>query len=122
MRYSARQLEHFHHAEHAGTLDTDNSNVIVVKEGSIEREKIIHVYLSINNETIMSAKFLSYASVAVIACCEYACRWLEGKSMTEAQLLTAKNIMEGLEMPSVQLHVAMLVERCIKTGLSHFMR
>lgn len=117
MKHSTELLEYFYNTQHAGTLDQNDPNVIVVEEGGAEQGNILRLYLQIRNQTIVTVKFLAYSSVAATACCEYVCRWLEGKTLEQARKINAEEIMKALELPGVEIHTAKLVERLVKKSL-----
>ncbi len=117
MKYSSQQLEHFYNALHAGKLDENDSTVIVVEEGSGDRGNVVRLYLQIQNKKIRVAKFLAYGSVALIACCEYVCRYLEGKTIDEAIRLSTDTIMQDLGMSTVEIHNAIWIVRLVKKSL-----
>ena len=117
MRYSQQQLEHFHNTQHAGKLDENDPSVILTEMGNAESGNVIRLYLQIRNKKIIAAKFLAFGSVAVIACSEYICRYLEGKTIDAAQQLTATQIMQGLGMLDIEIHAASLAARAVKKSL-----
>lgn len=117
MRYSSQQLEHFHNAVHAGKLDENDPNVIVVEEGGQNSPNAIRLYLYVENNIITRSRFLSYGSLPVTACCEYVCRYLEGKTLDEARQLNVDRIMKDLAMPRVEIHIATLAERLVKKSM-----
>lgn len=117
MKYSQQQLEHFYNTQHAGKLDKNDPDVVLAQEGSESRGNVIRLYLRIRNKKIVTARFLVYGTAAVTACCEYVCRYLEGKRIDEGRQLNTEHIMKNLDMSGVETHAAMLVNRLVKKSL-----
>ena len=66
---------------------------------------------------IKVARFLAYGSTVVIACCEYSCRWVEGKRLHEAQQLDSASMMAALDLTSLQAHTVRMVLRLMQEAL-----
>ena len=118
-RYSHALLEHFHHTAHAGQLDDHRAQVVTASKEGVGQEYAIQFYLEIMPESgvIKVARFLAYGSTVVIACCEYSCRWVEGKRLNEAQQLDGASMITALGILAVQAHIAAMVLRLLQETL-----
>ena len=110
-------MAYFHRAEHAGKLDSADPRVIVLEASNSDHSTVLRLYLCCQAEKISAALFLVYGSVAVTACCEYVCEWLEGKSLSQASEISAEHVLRALDMPKIQIHSALFVERWVKKAL-----
>ena len=117
MRYSPRLLNYFYNAHHGGELDPEVGTIYQAELHSENNDYFLRLYLHCNNQKIICAKFQAHGSVAVIAACEYVCCWLEGKTRVEAQQLNVQQIIERLEMSTLQNHVAALIKRLVSLAL-----
>jgi nitrogen fixation NifU-like protein len=113
----SKSSDYFFDTHHAGELDQNDSNVYCAEVGSEKQNNLLRLYVRCENQQIVDAKFQAFGTPAVMASCEYVCRWLMGKTLVEAKQLTAEQIMQALEISSLQIHVAVLVERLVKTTL-----
>lgn len=118
MQYSEKLLHYFYTATHAGTLNENNPQVKKGEVGRAAEGNVLHLYLQKENHHIVAATFLATGPVAAIASCEFVCCWLEGRTMSDAQQITAQAIMQTVEMPTTQFHVAVQVERLVKKTIS----
>ena len=116
-RYPDKMIAYFHRADHAGRLDESDSTVVVVEAGRADQGNVLRLYLQCHEGRITAARFLIYGSVALTACSEYACEWLEGKTMEQAKEINAQQILRSLDMSSIQIHASLLVEKVIKKAL-----
>lgn len=117
MRHSDKVLAYFHQAEHVGKLDNMDPQVVLVEASDGDQGNVLRLYLSCQSEKILTARFLVYGSVAVTACCEYVCQWLEGKTLSQAKGINAEHILQALDMPKMQNHAALFVERSVIKAL-----
>src|SRR3990167_7991765 len=108
MRHSDCLLYYFHNSTHVGTLDPRDPDVVVAEVGRADQNNLLRLYLRCQKGKIIEAKFQAYASTVATACCEYACCWLEGKTIAESKKFTAEDLKESLELPTTQIHNAIL--------------
>lgn len=109
---------YFFDMQHAGELNQNDKTVFWSEVGSEKQNNLLRLFLQYEDERIIQAKFQAFASPAMMASGEYVCCWLLGKTLHEAQELTATQIMTALEMTSLQNHIAVLVERLVKITLA----
>lgn len=116
MDYSPKFIEYFEHTQHAGQLAGDN--ILHSSHHSIQLFSDFELYLCVENNTIKEASFLSSTTPALIAAGEYACRWLEGKTLKQASGLQKEQILQELGLDATFVHVANLVCRVIVATLA----
>lgn len=115
-KYPQILLDYFHHLEHAGTIPSAR-NVLIAEEGTEQQGEIIRLYLAVSDDIITDANFKSFGSVALIAGCEFICRWLEGKSIKQALEITPEYILKELQLTSYHKHIAVLIVQTVKAVL-----
>ena len=114
MRYSENLLNYFHNTEHQGKLDVSLPNVFVADVGSTHNQELLQLFLQIENNTIVAARFLAMGSVAIIAGSEWLCEFVLQKSVDEVLALTAQEVLRLLCLSSVKIHVAQLLVAALK--------
>jgi NifU-like protein involved in Fe-S cluster formation len=118
MSYSQQLLHYFHHTPHAGTLDRNQPNIYHAEVGCIENSDLLELYLYIDHEKILQARFKAHGSPALIATAEYLCEYLEGKSKIVAQQLQHQDLLNALELSTLHVHIAALtlsaLSQCLK--------
>ena len=108
-KYSEKLLNHFHYTSHQGRLDLALPDVFTSKAGSIDNQDVLQLFLQINNNLIVQARFLAIGSVAVIGGAQWLCEFIEGKTIANAKHLSIHEILKSLALPSVKIHVAQLL-------------
>ena len=116
MPYSAVFLDCFEHTRHAGKLDGEA--LLTASHTSVQPFSEIQFFLRAKDSVIEQASFLSSTTPALIAGCEYVCRWLEGKTLTQAHGLQKEQILQELGLEATFVHVAHLICSVIKKALS----
>lgn len=114
MSYSPYLLECFYHPQHVGILEGEG--VYFVELGKSELGEVLKLSISVKGEIIQEARFLAYGSVALLAGAEHLCRFLIGKTITEAKALTEEGILQALGLPSLKIHTANLLVRAIASA------
>jgi nitrogen fixation protein NifU and related proteins len=116
MKYSAIILDHFHQPRNVGCFPAEESNVARAKIAVPNGGDIVQLEIKVNAENkIEKALFKAYGSVATIAAASWATEWLQQKTLTEVTQISSTEIMNALELPSVKIHVALLIEDLILT-------
>lgn len=107
MRYSPQLLHYFNHTKHAGVLMGDAiwSN----QAGSEEQGDLVKIYLEIQADKIVKARFQAYGSTVMIGCCEWLCEWLEHKTLAELKMLTVPMLQKTLHLSEKSLHAPILL-------------
>ncbi len=116
-KYPQQLLDYFYQLDHAGLLAAAD-NVFMTEEGTEQQGEVVRLYLLIENDIIKKARFKSFGSVALIACCEFICRWLENKHCDEAKQLNTAQILTALDLSDFYNHTAVLVLQCVKKLLA----
>jgi nitrogen fixation NifU-like protein len=118
MAYSEKVMEHFANPRNMGELEDANG---IGEVGNSKCGDIMKMYLKIENNVIVDAKFKTFGCGAAIATSSMATELVKGKTIDEALKLTNKAVMEALDgLPPVKIHCSVLAEQAIKTALSDY--
>lgn len=115
MQYSEKVMDHFMNPRNVGEID-DASGVGTV--GNIKCGDIMKVYLKIDNNTIIDAKFKTFGCGAAVATSSIATELVIGKTIEEALEITNKAVMNALDgLPPVKVHCSCLAEEALHAAL-----
>jgi len=79
------------------------------------------MYLKIENDIIVDAKFNTYGCASAIATSSIATDMIIGQPISEALKLTNKAVVEALDgLPAVKIHCSVLAEQAIKAAIADY--
>ena len=118
MQYSQKVMEHFTDPHNVGKIeDADGVGEI----GNAKCGDIMKMYLKIDNDIIVDAKFNTYGCASAIATSSMATDLIKGQPVSEALKLTNKAVVEALDgLPPVKIHCSVLAEQAIKAALADY--
>ena len=118
MQYSQKVMEHFTDPHNVGKIeDADGVGEI----GNAKCGDIMKMYLKIENDIIVDAKFNTYGCASAIATSSMATDLIKGQPVSEALKLTNKAVVEALDgLPPVKIHCSVLAEQAIKAALADY--
>ncbi|MCL1787582.1 MAG: iron-sulfur cluster assembly scaffold protein, partial [Defluviitaleaceae bacterium] len=100
MEYSKTVMDHFVNPRNVGEIE-DASGIGNV--GNAKCGDIMRVYLKIENNVIVDAKFKTFGCGAAVATSSMATEMVKGKTVEEALKITNKAVMEALDgLPPVK--------------------
>jgi nitrogen fixation NifU-like protein len=89
--------------------------------GNAKCGDIMKVYLKIEGDTIVDAKFKTFGCGSAIASSSMATELIKGKSVDEAWKLTNKAVAEALDgLPPVKMHCSVLAEEAIHKAINNY--
>jgi nitrogen fixation protein NifU and related proteins len=104
--YSETVLEHFRNPRNVGKLERPTAEVRATNPVCGD---ILELTARVQNRRIVEAKFLCRGCTTSIACGSWLTEWLTGKSVEEAQAITADGISQALSgLPPATFHGAQL--------------
>jgi len=115
MDYSKKVIDHFVNPRNVGEIE-DASGIGNV--GNAKCGDIMRVYLKIENDVIVDAKFKTFGCGAAVATSSMATEMVKGKTIQEALAITNKAVMEALDgLPPVKAHCSILAEEALQSAL-----
>lgn len=86
--------------------------------GNAKCGDIMKVYLKIEGDVIIDAKFKTFGCGAAVATSSMATELVIGKTIEEALKITNKAVMEALDgLPPVKVHCSVLAEEALQSAL-----
>jgi nitrogen fixation protein NifU and related proteins len=118
MEYSEKVMDHFMNPRNMGVIEDADATGLV---GNPKCGDIMKVYLKIENDVIVDAKFKTFGCGSAIATSSMATEMIKGKSIDEALALTNKAVAEALDgLPPIKMHCSLLAEQAVKAALKEY--
>ena len=116
--YSEKVMDHFTHPRNVGVIENADG---VGEVGNAKCGDIMKIYLKIENDIIVDAKFETFGCGSAIASSSMATEMILGKPVSEALELTNKAVVEALDgLPAHKVHCSVLAEEAIKNALKDY--
>ncbi|MDR0286931.1 MAG: Fe-S cluster assembly scaffold protein NifU [Clostridiales bacterium] len=118
MLYSEKVMDHFTHPRNVGEIEDANG---IGEVGNAKCGDIMKMYLKIENNIIVDAKFKTFGCGSAIATSSMATEMIKGKSVDEALALTNKAVAEALDgLPAVKMHCSVLAEEAVQAAIMDY--
>jgi nitrogen fixation NifU-like protein len=115
MVYSEKVMDHFMNPINVGEIENASG---VGQVGNMKCGDIMKVYLQIEDDKIVDAKFKTFGCGAAVATSSMATELVVGKTVKEALQVTNKAVMDALDgLPPVKVHCSLLAEEAIHAAL-----
>lgn len=115
LEYSEKVMDHFSNPRNVGEIENPAG---VGTVGNAKCGDIMRMYLDIQDNVVVDAKFKTFGCGAAIATSSMATELVKGKSVEEAMQVTNKAVMEALDgLPTVKIHCSLLAEEAIHAAL-----
>ena len=116
--YSDKVMDHFMNPRNVGYIENADG---IGEIGNAKCGDIMKIYLKIENDIIVDAKFETFGCGSAIASSSMATEMIMGKPVSEALELTNKAVAEALEgLPAHKMHCSVLAEEAIKQALKDY--
>ena len=116
--YSEKVMDHFMNPRNVGCIENADG---IGDIGNAKCGDIMKIYLKIENDIIVDAKFETFGCGSAIASSSMATEMILGKPVSEALELTNKAVVEALDgLPAHKVHCSVLAEEAIKNALKDY--
>ncbi len=118
--YSEKVLDHFTNPRNVGEINDADG---VGQVGNPKCGDIMKMYLKIEDNIIVDAKFKTFGCGAAVATSSMATELVRGKTVDEALQITNKAVAEALDgLPPVKMHCSNLAEEAIRAAIEDYKR
>ena len=118
--YNAKVLETFAHPKNVGEIENASG---VGTVGNASCGDIMQVFLKIEDDKIVDAKFKTFGCAAAIASSDTACEMIKGKSLEDALKIKNSDVVETLEgLPPQKSHCSVLAEDAIRLAIDNYLQ
>jgi len=117
--YSDKVMQNFMNPKNVGEIEDADG---IGEVGNAKCGDIMKMYLKIENDIIIDAKFKTFGCAAAVATSSMATELVKGKTIEEALKLTNQAVAEALDgLPPVKMHCSNLAEEAIKTAIDDYL-
>ncbi len=118
-KYSEKVLDHFRHPRNVGTLEGDD--VAYGKVGNPTCGDIMEMYIKIDGDKIVDAKFRTFGCGSAIATTSMATEMVKGMTLDEAMELTRKDVADELDgLPPIKMHCSNLATEALHEAIKSY--
>jgi len=118
--YSEKVMDHFMNPRNVGEIENADG---VGQVGNPKCGDIMKMYLKIENDVIVDAKFKTFGCGAAVATSSIATELIKGKTIEEALKVTNKAVVEALDgLPPAKLHCSVLAEEAVAAAIEDYKR
>ena len=114
LNYSEKVMDHFLHPRNVGEIP-DASGVGNV--GNPVCGDVMRMYLKVENDLIVDAKFKTFGCGSAIASSSLATEWIKGKTLDAALEIRNTDIARELSLPPVKMHCSVLAEDAVRAAI-----
>ena len=116
--YSEKVMDHFRNPRNVGEIENPDG---VGKAGNPVCGDIMELYIKVEDEKIVDAKFKTFGCGAAIATSSMLTEMVKGKTIEEALKITNKAVAEALDgLPPIKMHCSVLAEEALKSAIEDY--
>ncbi|MBQ8197379.1 MAG: Fe-S cluster assembly scaffold protein NifU [Clostridia bacterium] len=116
--YNEKVMDVFKNPKNVGEIENADGVGLVGNENCGD---IMQIFLKIENDIIVDAKFKTFGCAAAIATSSTATEMVKGMTVEEALKLTNRRVVECLGgLPAQKLHCSVLAEEAIKKAIEDY--
>lgn len=116
--YSEKVMDHFMNPRNVGEIEDAEG---VGQVGNAKCGDIMKMYLKIENDIIVDAKFKTFGCGAAVATSSMSTELVIGKSVDEALKITNRAVADALDgLPPQKMHCSNLAEEAIKAAIDDY--
>jgi nitrogen fixation protein NifU and related proteins len=116
--YSEKVMDHFNNPRNVGEI-ADASGIGTV--GNPICGDVMKMYLLIEKDTIVDAKFKTFGCGAAVATSSMVTEMVKGKTIEQALQISNKAVAEALGgLPAVKMHCSVLAEEALRSALKDY--
>lgn len=113
--YSEKVIDHFTNPRNVGEIENADG---IGEVGNPVCGDIMKIYLKIENDVIIDAKFKTFGCAAAIATSSITTELIKGKTIEDALKLSNRVVVEALDgLPEVKLHCSVLAEETLQRAI-----
>lgn len=117
--YSEKVMDNFMNPQNVGEIENADG---VGQVGNARCGDIMKVYLKIENNVIIDAKFKTFGCGAAVATSSMATQLIIGKTVEDALKVTNKAVADALDgLPPAKMHCSNLAEEAVAAAIADYM-
>jgi nitrogen fixation NifU-like protein len=120
MLYSQKVMDNFKNTKNYGKIENADG---IGKVGNPKCGDVMWIYIKVENDIVVDAKYETFGCVAAIATSSMAIDMIIGKKIDDALTITNKAVAEALDgLPPEKLHCSILAEEGIKSAIEDYLK
>ncbi len=117
--YSEKVMEHFRHPRNVGEMKNPDG---IGHVGNPICGDIMELYIKVNNNKIIDAKFKTFGCGAAIATSSMITGMVKGKTIEQALKISNKAVVEALDgLPPIKMHCSVLAKDALKSAIDDYL-
>ena len=121
MSYGEKILDHYENPRNVGSLDKDDPDVGTGLVGAPACGDVMKLQIRVSKDGVIEdAKFKTFGCGSAIAASSFATEMIKGKTLSQAEAISNREIVEELSLPPVKIHCSVLAEEAIKAAIEDF--
>lgn len=117
--YSEKVMEHFRNPRNVGEMENPDGTGHV---GNPVCGDIMELYIKVEDDTIIDAKFKTFGCGAAIATSSMVTELVKGKTIDEALEISNRAVAEALGgLPPVKMHCSVLAEEALQSAIDDYL-
>ena len=118
-QYSKKVMDHFKNPRNVGEIENPDG---VGHVGNPVCGDIMELYIKVEDEIIVDAKFKTFGCGAAISTSSIVTELVKGKNIKEALKISNKAVAEALDgLPPVKMHCSVLAEEALKSAIEDYL-
>ena len=118
--YSSKVMDHFTNPRNVGDIPDASG---IGKVGNPICGDIMNMYIKVEGNVIVDAKFKTFGCGAAIATSSMTTELVKGKTIEEALKVTNRVVAEALGgLPKVKMHCSMLAEEALQSAIDDYLK
>jgi nitrogen fixation NifU-like protein len=119
-QYNEKVMEHFRNPHNVGEIKDASG---IGKVGNPVCGDIMNLYIKVENDIIVDAKFKTFGCGAAIATSSMVTDLVKGKTVKEALEVSNRAVAEALGgLPPIKMHCSVLAEEALKSAIDDYMK
>jgi nitrogen fixation NifU-like protein len=116
--YSEKVMDHFNNPRNLGEIENADG---VGKAGNPVCGDIMKLYIKVEDNRIIDAKFKTFGCGAAIATSSMVTEIVKGKTIEEALKISNRAVAEALDgLPPIKMHCSVLAEEALRSAIDDF--
>ena len=119
-QYSEKVMEHFKNPKNVGEIpDADGIGNV----GNPVCGDIMRLYIKVENNIIVDAKFKTFGCGAAIATSSMVTELVKGKTVEDALKISNRAVAEALGgLPPIKMHCSLLAEQALRSAIEDYLK
>lgn len=118
-QYSQKVMEHFQNPRNVGQIENPDG---IGHVGNPICGDIMELYIKVEDEVIVDAKFKTFGCGAAIATSSMVTELVKGKTVQEALKISNRAVAEALGgLPPIKMHCSLLAEEALKSAINDYL-